>query len=142
MTNKEMKMRMVKHLTKLLVEENITDTNNRDAIEYSIESYRALGVYFKPFKYCDSGWIDLDEINVNTNEVINTYPIEPTRRDLIEIVLRHDVTRKQLESLKRDWKAFYNDPLGYRNLAEIIITYMSNDYHDYIVFSPSNQFDK
>ena len=128
MTNKEMKMKMAKHLTRLLVEENVIDTNNRDAIGYSIESYKALGVYFKPFKYHDSNdWIDLNEIDVNTGEVVNTYPIEPTKRNLIEIVLKQDVTRKQLESLKKDWKAFYNDPLGYRNLAEMIIAYLDDE---------------
>lgn len=128
MTNKEMKMKMVKHLTRLLIEENVTDINNRDAIWYTIESYDALGVCFSPFMHNNSKqWDDLDEIDVNTGEVLHTYPIEPTKRDLIEIVLGQDITRKQLENLKRDWKAFYNNPLRYKNLKSMIIDYLDGE---------------
>lgn len=126
MTDKEMKMKMVKHLTRLLIEENVTDINNHDSIWCTVESYKALGVFFSPFRYHDSNdWACVDEIDMNTGEVLNTYPVEPTKRDLVEIVLQRQVTRKQLESLKRDWKAFYNDPLKYKNLAEMVNDYLN-----------------
>lgn len=128
MTNKEMKMKMAKHLTRLLIEENVTGIDNRDAIWYTVESYKALGVFFSPFKHqCSDKWDDLDEIDVNTGEVLNTYPVEPTKRDLVEITLQRQVTRKQLESLKCDWKAFYNDPLKYKNLAGMIVDYLYSE---------------
>lgn len=90
MTNKEMKMKMVKHLTRLLIEENVTGIDNRDAIWYTVESYKALGVFFSPFKHqCSDKWDDLDEIDVNTGEVLNTYPVEPTKEETRKQVLKN-----------------------------------------------------
>ena len=126
MTNKEMKMKMVKHLTRLLIEENVTCINNYDPIWNSIKAYKALGVYFEPYRHNDE-WVALDEIDIDTNEVVYIHPIEPTKRDMIEITLQRQVTRKQLESLKRDWKAFYNDPLRYKNLTAMIIDYLDSE---------------
>lgn len=90
MTNKEMKMKMVKHLTRLLIEENVTGIDNHDAIWYTVESYKALGVFFSPFKHqCSDKWDDLDEIDVNTGEVLNTYPVEPTKEETRKQVLKN-----------------------------------------------------
>lgn len=50
-----------------------------------------------------------------------------SKQALIENVLDRFLTSKELESLERDWKAFYNDPCKYRGtvVVELVNSYLS-----------------
>lgn len=124
MTNKEMKMKAIEHLRKMCITENVLNISEYERMNATINAYRALGFNLVPCWDSNDQWCEINEYD-NNDDLIYSYQIVTTKRDLVEITLQKQLTRKQLESLKRDWKAFYNEPLRYKNLAEMVNDYLN-----------------
>lgn len=112
MTTKEIELKGVKLLTKLMVEDNIQGTDNSAKIEATTDAFEALGVTLVPsINTIKHEW---SCITVLGSDYSTEYPLTPSKRDVISIILGRDIDRNECEAIKRDWKAFYNDPVRYR----------------------------
>ena len=47
-----------------------------------------------------------------------------SKRDLLSIILETDISENDLDMLKREWHAFYNNPIGYINCKQIVQDYL------------------
>ena len=126
MTNKEMKMKAIEHLKKMCIKENILNIFEGEKMNATIVAYKALGFNLIPCWDENDKWCEINEYDENDN-LLYSHHIEPTKRDLIEIVLQRQVTRKQLDNLKFEWKAFYNEPLKYKNLAGMVNQFLDEN---------------
>lgn len=66
-------------------------------------------------------WL-IDMVRSGVFEITNQVTIN--RKDLIELVLDMEITSKELIDLKTEWKAFYENPLEFRNCKQIIADYI------------------
>ena len=126
MKNEEMKNKMIGHIRRLLIEENILDKDNANLISGAIDAYIVLGVYLLPVDEKGYGWVWIDEIDMDTLEVICKYPVNPTKKEVLSMVLDREITKEQKELIKEDWRGFYDNPQKYRNLANVINEYLDD----------------
>ena len=47
-----------------------------------------------------------------------------SKRDLLSVILEMNISENNMDMLKREWNAFYNNPISYINCKEIIRDYL------------------
>lgn len=47
-----------------------------------------------------------------------------SKRDLISVILDIIISENELDMIKREWNAFYNNPISYCNCKQIITNYI------------------
>lgn len=47
-----------------------------------------------------------------------------SKRDLFSVILDMNISENNMDMIKRDWNAFYNNPISYINCKEIIRDYL------------------
>lgn len=44
--------------------------------------------------------------------------------DLLSVILEMNISENEMDMLKREWNAFYNNPIGYINCKQIVQDYL------------------
>ena len=47
-----------------------------------------------------------------------------SKRDLLSVILEMKISENDMDMLKREWNAFYNNPISYINCKEIVQDYL------------------
>ena len=117
MIGKELTFKGIDILTRLLIEEDLMGINNTEEIITTMKIFEELGVTLIPEKH-GCHW---NSIYVSSNEfTMEEAPICVSKKEIISILFQRNLSKKEIQEIKKQWRAFYDDPIKHKNLVSVI----------------------